>query len=147
MNNQLEHERENTARISIAAVEVLQLFVQDPGWAEAYARITDRYKDAFMAFLLIPGLARMSAENLVTTFELAHCVKGKNREEATRRLLLHLGWTQALDALGAEHNIDGLLDWDEERLRQVLELRYAFVHVKHCVHVFDLDVIRDQQES
>lgn len=147
MKDQLKYERENTARISIAAVEVLQLFVQDPGWAKAYARITDRYKDAFMAFLLIPVLQRTSAENLVTTFELARCVNGKNREEATRRLLLHLGWTQALEALGAEHNIDGLLDWDEERLRRVLELRYAFVHVKNRVHVFDLDVTRDQQES
>ncbi|MCS4275132.1 hypothetical protein M2390_000290 [Mycetocola sp. BIGb0189] len=76
MKDQLEHERENTARISVAAVEVLQLYMQGPGWAEAYARITDRYKQAFMAFLLLPGLARTSAKNVVTTFEAGHSVKG-----------------------------------------------------------------------
>lgn len=141
MEYQVQIERQRTAEVSATAVDVISQIASNLQRQQALTTGCEAHGVAFAAFLLVPEVGRLDAENLHDTFTAAYCVKGESRNEATEQLLEHLGLERALRRLNDELDLDGFLRWDEQALREVLDEGYAFVQTFEGCYVFDLSKV------
>lgn len=119
------------------AVAMMARIITIPKMAEAIKKGFDDHGDAFLAFLLVPGVTSVLPEKILTVFSAAHCAEGYTSGAAINELLGHLGWTKDLSRLHDKIGASELLDWDKPQLREVLEEDYAFIETYQACYVFD----------
>lgn len=147
MENQIKIEQQRTAEVSATAVDVIYQIASNPHRQRVLTSGCEAHGVAFAAFLLLPDTRHLDPDNLLDRFYASYCVKGHSRKEATAQLLEHSGWERALRALYDEIEADGVLRWDDRRLREFLEHRYAYIETFEGCYIFDLHALKVKVEE
>lgn len=119
------------------AVAMIERIITIPNMAEEIKKGFDDNGDAFLAFLLVPGVTSVLPDKLLTVFSASYCAEGYTSGAAIDELLDHLGWTKDLSRLHDKIGTSDLLVWDKPKLREVLEGDYAFIETYQACYVFD----------
>ena len=147
MDYQVQVERQRTAEATATAVAAIACFAGDPKRHEAIKDAYEAHGIPFAAFLLIPEVRQIEITKLREVFAASYCADGQDRKTATEELLSLIGWEGALRALYTDLEVDGVLRWDDEALRGVLDEGYAFIQTFGGCLVFDLAPIGAALES
>lgn len=142
MNYQVQVERQRNAEATATAVAAIACFAGNPKRHEVLTTAYEEHGIPFAAFLLIPEVRQLDVAKLAEAFAASFCVQGQDRKAATEELLSLIGWEGALRALYDDLEVDGILRWDNEALREVLDEGYAFIQTFDGCMVFDLAPIR-----
>lgn len=142
MNYQVQVERQRTAEATATAVAAIASFAGNAKRHEEFGASFDEHGIPFAAFLLIPEVRQLRVAKLNEVFAKSFCIQGQDRKAATEELLSLIGWEGALRALYDDLKVDGILRWDNEVLREVLDEGYAFIQTFDGCMVFDLAPIR-----
>lgn len=146
MDYQVERERQRTAEATATAVAAIACFAGNPKRHEVLTTGYEAHGIPFAAFLFIPEVTQLDVAKLTEVFAASFCVRGQDRKAATEELLDLIGWEGALRALYDDLKVDGILRWDDQALREVLDEGYAFIQTFDGCMVFDLAPIRAELE-
>lgn len=142
MDYQVQVERQRTAEATATAVAAIACFAGNPKRHEVLTKGYEAHGIPFAAFLLIPEVRQIEVEQLAEVFAVSSCANGQDRKAATEELLALIGWEGALRALYDDLQVDGILQWDDKALREVLDEGYAFIQTFGGCMVFDRAPIR-----
>lgn len=146
MNYHAHVERQRTADATATAVAAIACFAGSPKRHEALRSSYTEHGLPFAAFLLIPDVRQLDVAKLDEVFAASFCFRQDDRKSATEELLSFLGWKDALRALYDRVGAEGVLQWNGEALREVVDEGYTFLHTFGGCMVFGLAPIRDVLE-
>lgn len=134
--------------ITNGVVTALAKIAESP---ERQRRITHGYEAhgiAFLAFLLVPGVNDIPAEELTELFVEMHCYIGETEIEALEAMVEKQNWDHALAGFLAETGLDlEALRFDYECLRESFSDQYEFVAIEQKCHVFELAPLNERLKS
>lgn len=142
MDYQVQVEQQRTAVATATAVAAIACFAGNPKRHEALTVGYEEHGIPFAAFLFIPEVRQLDLAKLDEVFAASFCTQGQDRKAVTEELLQLIGWEGALRALYDDLQVDGILQWDDKALREVLDEGYAFIQTFGGCIVFDLAPIR-----
>lgn len=129
------------------AVAMMARIITIPEMADVLKKGYDDHSDAFLAFLLVPGVTSLLPGKILTVFSDSYCAKGETAGTAVNELLGCLDWTKDLSQLHNKIGASDLRTWDWPQLREVLEEDYAFIETYQACYVFDRSQIRREFET
>lgn len=144
MSYQLKQADRRTITTQHAAIESIRRLLVDAKFAELAADYHSLDGDAFLAFLLLPGVSQLELGVITAVFDAAYCGDAQSEQEAIEKLLASLGWQRNLDDLGEDVDASDVATREWLRFREVFELRYVFVKSPSGYHVFDAQIVDRQ---
>lgn len=143
-NEQVREEIDKATRI---AIDVLETVLSKEKWLSQVRKGYELHGTAFIAFLHLPVVRDLDADQLLEQYERAYILDDSGKETARENLLKLNGWDQIRQSANAKLGFEDLLQWDEDELQAAIEDRYELVVAYDRCVVFDHTAIETDSAS
>ena len=143
-NEQVREEIDKATRI---AIDVLETVLSKEKWLSQVKKGYELHGTAFIAFLHLPVVRELDADQLLEQYENAYILEDRDREEAQEKLLTLNNWEKIRQSANARLEFEDLLQWDEDELQAAIEDRYELVVAYDRCIVFDHTAIETDSAS